>query len=216
MGCAQSPDYTNGNPNPDADAGAGNGIPMNVGTPAAGPIIGTSLATFDLDADGFGLNTFVEATNLANAPTPATLTWISTDGSPDPGCLKITAPYSGPNQWVDVEAPVFPAPLPNWSGKTLHVRIKLDPSSTFSGSPRVFVKTGTAYVFYTTTFTAYPQNSGWQEFVLPLVSPAPVPPANPGADPTQIVTFGVDPLTAPAPRVTPTAVTFYVDSFSIE
>ena len=186
------------------------------GAPAVGPIIGTPLETFDSNAHGFALNPFAEATNLALAPNPATATWIADDGSPDPGCMKITVPYSGPNQWADLEAPAFQAPWPNWAGKTLHVRIKLDPNSTFSGTPRVYVKTGTAYVFYTAAFTPYPAASGWQEFSLPLDSPAPVPPALPGADAAQIRTYGVDPLTAPEGQPMPTPVTFYVDSFSIE
>jgi len=206
-GCAAKPTYGGSG----LDSGAG--IP---GVAAVGPIIGTPLATFDVDDDRFALNTFPEATNLANATTPATLIRVTTEGSPDLGCMKITAPYSGPNQWVDLEAPAFAAPYPDWSGRTLHVRIKLDPGSAFTGFTRLYVKTGTAYAFYTSTFTAYPSIEGWQEFVLPLESPAPVPPANPGADPTQIVTFGVDPITAGAPPTTPTPVTFYIDSFSIE
>jgi hypothetical protein len=187
-----------------------------MGVPASGPVIGTPLATFDADAGGFALNMFQEATNLALAATPATLTWISTDGSPDPGCLKITAPYAGANQWVDVEATAFSAPLPDWTGKKLHVRLKLEPGSTFTGSARLYVKTGGAYAFYPTAFAPYPEGSGWQEFVLPLVSPAPVPPAIAGADPAQVATYGVDPITSPSPSPRPTAVTFYVDSFSIE
>ena len=62
---------------------------------ATGPIIGTPLSTFDSNANGFTLNMFAEATNLALGTAAATLTWIASDGSPDPGCLKITAPYSG-------------------------------------------------------------------------------------------------------------------------
>ena len=197
-------------------AGAGSGGATAQGIPAAGAIIGTPLETFDSSAHGFALNSFVEASNLALAPSPATATWVADEGSPDPGCMKITAPYSGPNQWADLEAPALPAPWPNWAGKTLHVRIKLDPNSTFSGSPRVYVKTGTDYVFYTTTFMPYPAGAGWQEFTLPLASPAPVPPALPGADAAQIRTYGVDPLTAPEGQPVPTSVTFYVDSFSIE
>jgi hypothetical protein len=207
-GCAAAPDRG-------SSMGGTGGAP--VGVPAMGPVIGTPLATFDTgNLDQFSLNTFAEATNLANAPSPATMTWEPNDGSPGLGCVKITAPYSGPNQWVDLEAPAFAAPLPDWNGKTLHVRVKLDPSSAFTGNPRLYVKTGTAFVFYTAAFTPYPQGSGWLELTLPLVSPAPVPPANPGADPTQIITYGLDPITAGAPPVTPTAVTFYVDSFSIE
>jgi hypothetical protein len=204
-----------------ADPGSGGGSnpgSANVtgGVPAMGPIIGTALATFDSDAGGFSLNTFVESTNLALAPSPATLTWIATDGSPDPGCLKVTAPYSGANQWVDVEATALSAPLPNWTGRTLHVRIKLEPGSTFSGSARLYVKTGAAYVFYPTAPTTSLLGEGWQEYVLPLVSPAPVPPAITGADPALIATYGVDPITSPVPSPAPTSVTFYVDSFSIE
>ena len=202
-----------GIPAPDAIAMDQGGVG---GGPALGPIIGTPLATFDSNVDGFTLNRFVEVGNLANLATPATMTWISTEGSPTLGCVKITAPYSGPNQWVDLEAPAFAAPRPNWSGRTLHVRIKLDPSSTFEGFARLYVKTGTGFVFYTSAFAPYPQNAGWQEFVLQLVSPAPVPPANPGADPVQIATFGVDPITSGAPPTVPTPITFYVDSFSIE
>jgi hypothetical protein len=207
-------DATDGGVGADAgnmDGGAGD----TGGTPAAGPIIGMPLATFDSNVNNFTLNRFVEVGNLSNLPTPATLTWIATEGSPTPGCLRVTAPYSGPNQWVDIEAPTFPTP-PDWSGRTLHVRIKLDPGSVFAGFVRLFVKTGTGFVFYTSAFTPFPQLSGWQEFTLPLISPAPVPPANPGADPRQIVTFGVDPITAGAPPTTPTPITFYVDSFSIE
>jgi hypothetical protein len=203
---------TEGGPE-DGRSGDGSG---GGGGPATGPIVGMPLATFDSNVNNFALNTFAEVGNLANLPAPATMTWIGTDGSPTAGCLKITAPYSGANQWVDIEAPTFPAPLPSWSGRTLHVRIKLDPGSTFAGFARLYVKTGAGFVFYTSAFTPYPQNSGWQEFVLPLVSPAPVPPANPGADPRQIVTFGVDPITSGAPATTPTPVTFYIDSFSIE
>lgn len=207
-GCAAAPDRG-------SIRGGTGGAPL--GVPAMGPVIGTPLATFDAsDLGRFSLNTFPEATNLANVPSPATVTWEPNDGSPDPGCVKITAPYSGPNQWVDLEAPPFAAPLPDWNGKTLHVRVKLGPGSSFTGNPRLYVKTGAAYVFYTGAFTPYPQGSGWLELTLPLVSPAPVPPANPGADPTEVVTYGLDPITAGAPAVPPTAVTFYVDSFSIE
>jgi hypothetical protein len=207
-GCATAPD-----PSPTSSGTGG----ATLGVPAMGPIVGTPLATFDgSDLDRFSLNTFAEATNLANAVSPATMTWEPNDGSPDLGCVKITAPYSGPDQWVDLEAPPFAAPLPDWNGRTLHVRVKLDPSSSFTGNPRLYVKTGTAYVFYTTAFKPYPQGSGWLELTMPLVSPAPVPPANPGADATQIITYGLDPITAGAPAMTPTAVTFYVDSFSIE
>lgn len=135
---------------------------------------------------------------------------------PRPGLPEDHGALSGPNQWVDVEAPSFPVPLPDWTGKTLHVRVKFEPTAAFSGSLRLYVKTGTAYLFYPTTFTPYSPNAGWQEVVLPLVSPAPVPPAIAGADPAQVITFGVHPITAPAPVTTPAPVTFYVDSFSIE
>lgn len=191
-----------------ADAGG------SVGAQAMGPIIGTPLATFDSDLNGFALNRFVEATNLALASPPATATWIATDGSPDPGCVKITAAYSGPNQWVDLEAQTLPTPM-DWSGRKLHVRVKLEPSSAFSGTARLYVKTGTAYSFYP-NIDAYPQSAGWQEFVLALVSPAPVPPAIAGADPAQVLTFGIDPESTSVSPTAPTVVTFYVDSFSLE
>jgi hypothetical protein len=186
--------------------------PASAGLPDTTPIVGTPLATFDSDLQGFALNPFSEpGSNLANVTPPATLTWIATDGSPDPGCLKVTAPYSASGQWVDVET-LVPTAL-DWSGKTLHVRIKLDPSSTFTGFARLYVKTGAGYAFYPLTYSAYPQNAGWQEFVLPLGAAGASPDDAAALDPTQIKAFGVDPETTSTSQG---PVTFYVDSFSLE
>ena len=48
-------------------------------------------------------------TNLAvhNGGTAPTITWDGTDGSPTAmaGSLKVTAPYSGANQYVDIQSP---------------------------------------------------------------------------------------------------------------
>jgi hypothetical protein len=184
-------------------------------TPVTGPIVGMPLATFATDIEGFRLDTYPEATNLASTSNPM-LTWDMTEGSPDPGCLKITVPYSAANQYIDLESPVFTAPLPDWTGKTLHVRLKVADGGTFKGSPSVYVKTGTAFVYYPMTFATTTIGSTWVEFKLPLVSPAPVPPATMGADASQVITYGIHPTPGSSPSSTPGPVTFFVDSFSIE
>jgi len=182
--------------------------------PASGPIVGTALATFGSTIEGFRLDSFAEATNLNDGthPTPPTLAWEMTEGSPDPGCLKITAPYSAASQYVDLESPVFPDPLPDWTGRKLHVRIKVDPSATFHGSPLVYVKTSAAYTYYPSSSTPYPASSDWQEVTMTLTSPAPVPPATAGADPAHVITYGIHPTSSAGAG----PVTFFVDSFSLE
>jgi hypothetical protein len=206
IGCAADPPPT------------GTGTSDTGGVPVSGPVVGMAVATFDTDIAGFRLDSFVEAANLNNGshPTPPTLAWDMTEGSPDPGCLKITAPYTGANQYVDLESPIFPMPFPDWSGKKLHVRIKVDPSSTFNGSPQIYVKTGAAYIYYPSAFTAYPASADWLEFTFSLLSPAPVPPATAGADPAQVITYGVHPTSGSSATASAAPVTFFVDSFSIE
>jgi hypothetical protein len=204
LGCAVDPPTTN-----NMNAGSSSVVP------ASGPVVGTALATFDADIAGFRLDSFDEPANLDNGshPTPPTLEWNMSEGSPDPGCLKITAPYTGPSQYVDLESPIFPMPFPDWSGKKLHVRIKVDPSTPFVGNPQPYVKTGAAYYYDPSSAIAYPASPDWQELTFALVSPAPVPPAAQGGDPAQVITYGIHPTSSGA---APATVTFFVDSFSIE
>src|ERR1700689_3673177 len=99
-----------------------------------GPIVGNPLATFDANISGFVLNNYADP-NQVDLNDPAKIAsfmempamgWDGTDGSPSPGSLQIVAPYSGASQYVDIRSPDYPkTSLQNWSGGTLHVRIKV-------------------------------------------------------------------------------------------
>ncbi len=105
-------------------------------------LVGTRVATFDTNIQSFAFSTYDEPTQPGRAqqrhgvrPSPG----MRTDGSPTSiaGSLKVTAPYSGANQYVDIQSPTFPTTmLRNWMGGRLHVRVKVDTGSTFSGSDR--------------------------------------------------------------------------------
>ena len=98
------------------DAGAGGGTPGTGGAAGAaaaggggaggmpGPIIGMPLATFDTTLDGFflvtdmfGLNNNATERNVGGYGTGlqrAELSHDPTAGSPTPGCLKLSVPFS--------------------------------------------------------------------------------------------------------------------------
>src|SRR5581483_9580426 len=89
-----------------AGGGGGSGGPG-----ANGPIVGLPLATFDTSVDGFSLNAYHETSgaqhNLGDpkegaSPAPR-LSMDSAVGNPEPGSLQVTAPFSGANQYVDVQ-----------------------------------------------------------------------------------------------------------------
>ena len=100
------------------------------------------METFDTESD-FGFNPYHDTlqTNLGNpdsldgGPAP-TLSFDATEGSPSPGSLKVTIPFSGPNQYVDVQSLVFVVPQ-DWSGHTLRVRLKVDEGSSFRGVAQI-------------------------------------------------------------------------------
>src|SRR5947207_7961689 len=86
----------------------------SAGTTGAGgstldTLVGLPVATFDITTQSLAFSTYDEPTNLAvhNGGTAPTITWDGTDGSPTAmaGSLKVTAPYSGANQYVDVQSP---------------------------------------------------------------------------------------------------------------
>src|SRR5450432_3188342 len=99
-----------------------------------GPVVGTLVEGFDGDASkiNFQFSNYPDPVelNLFLPPTMAatTLTWDANEGSPSPGSLKISAPFSDFNQSVEVQlVPLMPPthPFLNWTGKKLHVRLKV-------------------------------------------------------------------------------------------
>jgi hypothetical protein len=181
-------------------------------------IVGTALATFDTadtGVSGFALDDYADTaqTNL-NAPTSTskpTLMFDAGDGSPNPGALKIMAPYSGASQYVDIQRQLGLANLQDWTGGTMHVRIKVDAGSTFGGGVQLYVKTTSTFVFGG-TFINLGKNSNWQEFTLSVDAPMT---KNSGYDATKVISYGLQLNTGSAGSAA-TPVTFHVDSFSLQ
>jgi hypothetical protein len=190
------------------------------GSQTLGAIVGTAVETFATEASAtkFILSNYATDVNLAfTMPGATTLKWNATEGSPDPGSLVVMAPFSDWNQWVEVQA-VTQMPLLNWTGKKLHVRVKVgsglgqDPYALSGG--QALVDTTTAYV-QGNHFQNLLMNNQWQEFTLDLSTVAMT-----GFDATMVITFGIQ-ITSGSGSSTPgtlkpTAATLYFDSFSIE
>jgi hypothetical protein len=187
------------------------------------PIAGVALTTFDTTSSGFSFSTYSEAANLAvnNGGTAPTLMWNGADGSPSPGALQITAPYSAANQYVDIQSPnqstdaSSSAPMcmgcKDWTGAKLHVRVKVDTGSTFTGQIEPYADTGTGYAFVGTSVNVMP-GAGWHDYTVDLKNAM----TNPNKGLSQVILYGVHIGTGTAPTATPTPVTFEIDSFSIE
>jgi len=181
---------------------------------ATRPIVGSPAATFDTTTEGFTIDNFADTAQVnlgasGAAAMPPTLAFDSSDGSPTAGSLIVTAPYSGPSQYVSIQKNVMAMP-PNWMGETMHVRIKVT-SGTFKGGVQLYVKTGAAYVFGG-TYINFGAGSNWQEFTLPVNSPMTM---NAGYDPTHVFSFGLL-LNTGSAGAGSTPVTFNIDSFSID
>ena len=176
------------------------------------------METFDTESD-FGFNPYHDTlqTNLGNEDSldggvAPTLGFDSTAGSPTPGSLKVTVPFSGPNQYVDVQSYVFAVPQ-DWSGHTLHVRLKVDEGSTFRGFAQLYVDTGVSYVPADSNVNLAP-GSQWQDIAMDLSHPMTADPSG-RFNPKQVVVYGLQLNSGSAgPGATPA--TFHVDSFSLE
>jgi hypothetical protein len=185
---------------------------------AAAPIAGTAIDTFDTESD-FGFNPYHDTvqTNLGNPDTleggvPPTLGFDSTEGSPSPGSLKVTVPFSGPNQYVDIQSYVFAVPQ-DWSGHTLHVRFKVDEGATFRGVAQLYVDTGVSYVPADSSVNVVP-GTQWQEIVMDLSHPMTTDPSG-RFNPKQVVLYGLQ-LNSGSAGVSATPATFHIDSFSLD
>ena len=182
-----------------------------------GPIIGSPVGTFNSGVEGFVFGTYDEPANLngASSANKGTLSFDSAVGNPDPGSLKVVAPYSGANQYVDVQRQFGTNNPQDWSGKTIHVRIRAT-EGTFKGGAQVYAITTASFV-YGAKFTTFGQNSNWQEFTMSVSAPANGDGVNPGSgyDPTKVVVFGVQ-LNTGSSGAGSTPVTFNIDSFSVD
>jgi len=197
--------------------GGGSGGPFD----PSSPVPGVALATFDTKAVGFSFSNYNEPPNLAvnNAGTDPTLAWNGADGSPNPGCLKVTAPFSAGNQYVDIQSASLQTDstnmcigCQNWTGGTLHVRIKVDAGSTFTGQIEPYADTTSNYTFVGTSINVQMDNN-WHDYAVNLNNAMT---RNTGYDLSKVILYGVHIGTGNSPASTPTPVTFEIDSFSID
>ena len=198
---------------PTADGSGGGSSGTNTLGDASVAIPGLPLATFDTTTQGFSFSTYADpnSNNLGATANPG-IAWIGTEGSPAPGALAIMAPYSGANQYVDVQSKSYPMTgLQNWTGARLHVRVKVAPGSTFGGQIEPYADTGSNYDFVGTSFNTG-QGNDWQEFSVDLASAMT---RITGYDLSQVVLFGIH-IGTGSGGSSATPVTFYIDSFSIE
>ena len=181
---------------------------------ATGPVKGTPIALFATATEGFQLNNYHDTgnTNLGDPASGAspTLSFDGANGSPDPGSLKVVAPYTGANQYVDIQKSMTSMPQ-NWAHGTLHVRIRVT-EGTFGGGAQVYIITVPNQYVFGGTFTNVGKNNNWQEFTVNVDSPMT---QNSGYDPSQAIEVGVQLNTGSAGAGSGT-VTFNIDSFSIE
>jgi hypothetical protein len=184
------------------------------GGSVTGPIKGSPYALFATGTEGFQLNVYHDTgnTNLGDPASGASpsLSFDSTAGSPDNGSIKVVAPYTGPNQYVDIQKSMTNMPQ-DWRGKTLYVRIRVA-SGTYPGGAQVYAITVPNQYVFGGTFTNVAANNNWQEFRVNLDSPMT---ANAGYDPAQVIIVGVQ-LNTGSAGASATEVTFNIDSFSID
>jgi hypothetical protein len=182
-----------------------------------GAIIGSPLALFNTGAEGFIFGTYDEPANLngASSSMKGTLSFDSAVGNPDPGSLKILAPYSGANQYVDIQRQFGTNNPQDWSGKTIHVRIRAT-EGMFKGGAQVYAITTGSFIFGG-KFANFMPNNNWQEFTINVSAPTNGDGANPGSgyDPTKVIVYGVQ-LNTGSSGTGSTPVTFNIDSFSID
>ncbi len=206
---------------PDRSTGQGGAAgaaesPNSVLADAAAPLSGMPLDTFDTAID-FGFEPYHDTvqTNLADpaivdAGTAPLLEFDPDEGSPSAGSMRIVVPFSGANQYVEVQSYVFVVPQ-DWSGHALHVRIKVDAGSTFNGLAQLYVDTGVSYVAAATA-VSLASGSDWQEIAMDLDHPMTV------ADrysAKQVVLYGLQ-LDTGSAGAGAGPVTFHVDSFSLD
>ena len=201
-------------------SGMGGGSGGSGGPGPNGPIVGLPLATFDTSVDGFSLNAYHETSgaqhNLGDpkegaSPAPR-LSMDSALGNPEPGSLQVTAPFSGANQYVDIQNTVrYGTSNPvDWRGGTMHVRVKAD-DGTFSGVAQPYVITTSGYHFGGTS-TPFDKSSDWQEYTVVLDMPGHF---DAGYDAKAVVIFGLQ-LNSGSDGASQKPVTFHIDSFSLE
>jgi hypothetical protein len=197
--------------------GAGGGSPTG-NYCNSGPVPGTLIAGFDTTTEGFALDTYHDVAQknlndmMAPSDPPPTIGFDSSQGGPTAGSLTVVAPYSGANQYVDLQKTFGTTNLQNWTGKTVHVCVKVT-QGMFKGGVQFYVKTGATY-YFAATYANFGTVTGWQEFRLNVDAPMMIGPGTGSYDPAHVVSVGMQ-LNSSGAGTGSTSVTFNIDSFSI-
>ncbi len=142
---------------------------------------------FDHSTQGWSFNGFNSPppTNIFVQPGGAapSVSFDGSDGSPAPGALRITAPFTALDQLVDAIIGIDQPGL-NLSGLTLHVMVKLV-SGTFGGL-QFHASSGASFTFTSAPFVGSLPLGQWVPVTLDLTSGT-----SPGFDPTHVVQIGV-------------------------
>jgi hypothetical protein len=142
---------------------------------------------FDHSTQGWGFNAFNSPppSNIFVQPggAPPSISLDSSDGNPAPGALRVTAPFTALDQFVDAIVGVSQPGL-NLSGQQLHVMVKLV-SGTFGGL-QFHASSGASFAFTAAPFVGSLPLGQWVPITLDLTSGT-----SPDFDPSQVVQIGV-------------------------
>jgi hypothetical protein len=132
-------------------------------------------------------------------------------GNPAPGSLKLTATFTDYDQIVDVVSQI--SPLANLTGKTVHVKVRLD-SGAFNGFAQIHGSSTTNYVYASGSASGLTAGTTWTDLTL---DPAAAHTANAAFDATQLIQLGVQFGTGSRPDggifAGPITAVFHIDSF---
>ena len=200
-------------------SGGGTGGTSGAFDPSS-PVPGTALETFDTGIQGWQYSMYDDK-NSTNLGFTQTLfpSFSGTDGSPAPGALVASAPFSAASQYIDIQSKSYETDSSttklcmgcmNWTGAKLHVRVKVS-QGTFAGQIEPYADTTDNYTFVGTSFNAAGDNN-WHEYVVDLTNAMT---RNSGYDLSKVILFGVHIGTGTTVVSAPTPVTFEIDSFSV-
>ncbi|HZL19044.1 MAG TPA: hypothetical protein VFG23_15005 [Polyangia bacterium] len=222
IGCGSSSSPSDGGTG-GTSAGGGSG-----GTSAAGGSGGAAAPalsfTFDSSVQNWAINTYhdTNSTNLGfelapdagiDASTVPTLTHDTTDGSPatPAGCLKLTATFTGYNQYIDVKVGI--SPTVDLSGKKMHAQVQLASATggTFPGGAILETDSTQAYTYGGSTGAQLTAGT-WTPLVLDLDTVSTT-----GYDDTMVIQVGVQFYSGSAPTdggttLGPIEATFLIDT----
>jgi hypothetical protein len=185
-------------------------------------------ASFDATAEGFVLNPYNTASGNLRFPeggAPAAIAWNGTEGAPAMGSLRIDAPFSDYNQFVDVAMLFSATNRQSWPGTKLHFRVKiasgLDQGANSPPGIQPYANTynsaeGKSY--WRGNWVNLSTGTLWTDYVVDLTANSNVD----NFDPTHIDNIGViinsgsGPAGSTANAVKPKPAVIYVDSVWLE